>query len=363
MEPYPRTWVEVDLGSLCANLEVVRERVGEGVSIALVCKADAYGHGLVPTGRFAARNGADWLAVATVQEGVALREAGVDARIMVMSPILPVEADQAVFYDLDVFFESREMAVVFSEAGIRLGKRARLHLKVDTGLHRFGCAPSSAIELLSVVRGMEGVEVVGIGHHFVDSAFDSVRTSEQVGKFEEVLAGIDLPVEYVHQANSAGTTLGVRGNLARVGIFAYGADPAGLMHGTLKPVMRWFARVTSVRRVAAGETVSYSSTHRLTRDSVIATLGVGYGDGYARTLSNKGFVWLGGRRCPVVGLVCMDQMLVDLTDCEGVEIGNTAELFGENLLVSELASLAGTNSHELLCRVMSRVSRRYIYPE
>ncbi len=365
VDPYPRTWAEIDLAALALNLAVVRGLAGGGVDVCLVCKADAYGHGLVPVGRFAARHGADWLGVATVQEGVALREAGVEARIMVMSPILAVEVDQAVFYGLDVFVESVEMGQLFGEAGVRTGRDTRLHLKVDTGLHRFGVAVESAVETGFALKGIDGVDLVGIAHHFVDSAGDVERTLGQAEEFRllvEEFADRGVGFEYVHQANSAGVLREKFGNLVRVGIFAYGVDPLGLTDGGLNPVMTWRARVTSLRRVSAGETVSYSSTFRLGRDSVIATLGVGYGDGYARRLSSRGHVWLGGRRCPVVGLVCMDQMLVDVSDAEGVEVGDVAELLGKNLLVTELARDAETNSHELLTRVMSRVSRRYLYP-
>lgn len=366
MQPYPRTWAEIDLGALALNLSVVRELLPEDCSVALVCKADAYGHGLVPTGRFAARHGADWLGVATVQEGVALREAGVDARVMVMSPVLDVEAEQAVFYGLDVFVESVAMGRVFGAAGVKTGRVARLHLKVDTGLHRFGVGVDSAVEVGLALKGIEGVDLVGISHHFVDSAVDMEKTAWQDGVFRrlvDVFGSRDVTFAFVHEANSAGIVRTRFGNLVRVGIFAYGIDPAGLVADGLVPVMRWFARVTSMRSVAAGETVGYSSTYRLERPSRIATLGVGYGDGYARALSSRGVVWLGGKRCPVVGLICMDQMLVDVTDCERVGVGDTAELFGSNLSVAELAKIAGTNSHDLLCRVMARVSRRYLYPE
>lgn len=368
MEPYPRTWAEIDLSALKRNLSALRAQLGSGPEIALVCKADAYGHGLVPVGRFAIKNGADWLAVATVQEGVALRDAGVDSPILVMSPVLPVEIDQAVFYGLELFFEDHEVAQLCSDSAMRTKRLVKLHLKVDTGLHRFGCSPSNAVPLILSVKSLPGISVKGIAHHFVDSAFDVSKTQEQIAMFgaiiEELQARGECP-PVVHQANSAGAWRfgGSLGNLARVGIMAYGVDPAGLSEEKLEPVLTWFARVTSVRNVNAGETVSYSSTFRLQRDSRIATLGIGYGDGYPRALSNQGYVSISGQMCPIVGLVCMDQMLVDVTPLPSLQRGDLAEIIGKRVPVKELAKLAGTNSHEILTRVMSRVSRRYIYPD
>ncbi len=365
--PYPRTWLDIDLGALSSNIEVIRDHIGGEGEIALVCKADAYGHGLLPVGRFAIQNGANWLAVATVQEGIALRDAGIDARILVMSPILDVEFDQAIFYNFDLFVENRDALIACSKSALKLKRIAHLHLKVDTGLHRFGCSPTIACELLRFASGLEAIRVVGIAHHFVDSAFDFEKTQKQrkqFGQLLEELKNSGICPEIVHEANSAGAWQfgSKRGNLVRIGIMAYGVDPAGLSNGKLTPVMRWFARLTSLRNVQKGETLSYSSTYRLEKDSLIATLGIGYGDGYPRTLSSKGYVLIRGVRCPVVGLVCMDQTLVDVSNVPEAKIGDVAEMLGENISVAELARLSNTNSHEILTRVMSRVSRRYIYP-
>lgn len=346
---------------MAANLAAVRGIGKPGLKIALVCKADAYGHGLVPVGRFAAANGADMLAVATVQEGVALRDAGVECPILVMSPILAVEADQAVFYGLEPFFENETMAKAFSDAAVKTGRKARLHLKVDTGLHRFGCRPSEARALHGFAASLPGVEVVGVGHHYVDSSTNVELATRQSALFESATSGLESMD--AHQSNSAGLCqLGwTRGSVARIGIIAYGVDPFGLTKGAVRPILTWSARVTSVRKVPKGDTVSYNATWRAERDSTIATLGLGYGDGYPRNLSNKGFVVVRGHRAPVTGLVCMDQTCVDVTEAPSVEVGDTVEVVGANVPVPELARLTDTNSHEILTRIMSRVSRRYKY--
>ncbi|MDK3160442.1 alanine racemase [Kamptonema cortianum] len=366
MDLYPRTWADIDLTALQSNLGVLRKCYGSDVKIGLVCKADAYGHGLVPVARAAMRFGADVLAVATVQEGVALRDAGVDSTIMVMSPILPLEVEQAVFYGLEVFTESLDSLNYFNDASLKLNRPAICHLKVDTGLHRLGCSPTEVLDILESASGLN-VTIKGLASHFLDSAGNPERTAEQLATFNELIESIHphlVPPE-IHICNSVGAKKfeNARFTLIRTGLHAYGIDPDRLFGGELQPVMRWHARVMSLRTISAGESVSYAATWIAPRKSVIATLGVGYGDGYPRNLSNLGKVMLNDHFAPVVGLVCMDQVLIDVTDVPGVAIGQTAELLGTNVLVADLAKATGTTPLEIVTRVMSRVSRRYIYPD
>lgn len=367
MQPYPRTWTDIDLPALAHNLGAVRRRIAnDKVAIALVTKADAYGHGLVPVSRYAMRNGADWAAVATVQEGIALRDAGIDAKVMALSPILDIEAEQAVFYGLDVLTENIDTARALDKAAKSVGKPARIHLKVDTGLHRFGCEPEDAVSLAKSIKSLSDVELVGIAQHFADSSRDPDFTRLQIERWQRVLAECQhagISFEVVQAANSAGTIKypEIHGNLVRVGIIGYGIDPFDLLEGDAHPVMRWTARVTAMRAAKSGDPVGYSGTHRLGRASRLATVGAGYGDGYPRTLSNKGVVEVRGMHAPVVGLVCMDQIIVDVTDIPDAEIGDEVKLIGGTVQVPLLAQLADTNSHEIVTRVMSRVPRRYHY--
>jgi len=347
------------------NLTVIRNHVGPQVKIGVVCKADGYGHGLVPVGRFAARNGADWLCVASVQEGVALRDSGVDCPIMVMSPTLPIEAGQAIFYNLDVFVESPEAIEHYQQTAQSQNRIAHLHLKVDTGLHRFGCPPECTAELAEKIINHPNSDLRGISQHFLNSASNPERTSQQISTFNQTLKDLKLPPEtIIHASNSSGAALypDARKNLIRIGMHAYGIDPDNLYQNKLIPVMRWFTRITSIRTVQPGETVSYNGTWQAQIESKIATLGVGYGDGYPRALSNKSQVFINGHRANVTGLVCMDQMMIDITNIPDVHLGDTVELLGENITVPTLAKLAETNSHEIVTRVMTRVNRRYIYP-
>lgn len=367
MQPYPRTWADIDLPALAHNLAEVRKRVTDPkVGIALVTKADAYGHGLVPVSRFALRNGADWAAVATVQEGIALRDAGIEAPIIALSPILDIEAEQAVFYDLDVLTENLDTARALDAAARAVGKPGRIHLKVDTGLHRFGCDPEQAVALALAIREMPDLRLVGICQHFADSSRDPDFTRLQIDRWLDVLKACEeagLAFEIVQAANSAGAVRHPEawGTLVRVGIIGYGIDPFNLLEGQAKPVLRWTARLTAIRSASKGDPVGYSGTWVLERDSRLATVGAGYGDGYPRTLSSKGVVEIRGRHAQVVGLVCMDQIIVDVTDIPDAEIGDEVLLIGDGVQVPLLARLADTNSHEIVTRIMSRVPRRYHY--
>ncbi len=367
VEPYPRTWAEINLVALGENIAQVKKCIsGAPVALALVAKADAYGHGLVPVSRFAVNNGAEWIAVATVQEGIALRDAGLVCPIMAMSPMLPIEADQAVFYDLDVFFENLELANALNAAAISQHKQARLHLKIDTGLHRFGCLPVDAPEIAQQAGRLSGLKLVGLAQHFANSSSDPEYTNFQLREYQSVLiecAKRGVRFEINQLANSAGALKfpNSRGNLVRIGILAYGIDPYQLLSAAAHPVMTWNARITSMREVPAGSKLGYSGTYVTPSKAKIATVGVGYGDGYPRNLSNCGFVGVSGRLAKVVGLVCMDQLLIDVTHLEGVEVGAVVELVGPHIRAEKLAELSHTNSHEIVTRVMSRVPRRYIY--
>jgi len=367
VNPHPRSWAEIDLAALSHNLRCVRRILGpKGPEIALVVKADAYGHGLVPISRHAVRNGAAWAAVATIQEGISLRDVGIDNRVVVLSPILPVEVEQAVFYDLDTMVEEPMILEALGTAATSIGKVARVHLKVDTGIHRFGCDPSAALALARRAMSTPGIQLVGLAQHFIDSSRDQGATRAQIAQFEEVrqtLASAGIVPETIHAANSAGTVAygESRYSMVRVGLIGYGVDPFHLLQGEARPVMAWYSRVTSVREVPQGAAIGYSSTFKTERASRLATVGVGYGDGYPRALSNKAMMDVHGCLAPVVGLVCMDQTILDVTDCPPVAVGDQVSVIGGKVKASALAEAAGTNSHEIVTRLMSRVPRKYRY--
>ncbi len=363
MDPYPRTWAEIDLPALGRNLARVRGLVGPGVKIALVAKADAYGHGLIPVSRYAVRNGADWIAVATVQEGIALRDSGIDAPIMALSPMLEIEAEQAVFYNLDIVVERVSTAVALGRAASSGGRTARVHLKVDTGLSRFGAPVEETAKIAQEIKAIPGIELVGISQHFSNSYGDPDATRVQADRFERALkecAAKGITFETVQMANSAATLRHpeMHRTLVRVGMIAYGFGPASDEMGC-EPVMTWKARVTAMRTVPPGTALSYGGSFVTERESRIATVGVGYGDGYPRSASNRAHVAFGDKTARVVGTVCMDQILIDVTDMPEVGLSDTVTVIGPGATAYELAEASGTIAHEVLTRLMSRVPRRY----
>ncbi len=363
MDPYPRTWAEIDLPALGRNLARIRTLVGPDVKIALVTKADAYGHGLIPVSRYAVRNGADWIAVATVQEGIALRDSGIDAPIMALSPMLEIEAEQAVFYNLDIVVERTSTAVALGRAATSGGRTARVHLKVDTGLSRFGSPVEDTAKIAQEIKNIAGVALVGISQHFSNSYGDPDATLVQAERFETALSDckkLGITFELIHMANSAATSMHpkMHRNLVRVGMLAYGFGPASEAAGC-EPVMTWKARVTAMRTVPKGTALSYGGSFVTERESRIATVGVGYGDGYPRSASNRAHVAFEGKKARVVGTVCMDQILIDVTDMSEVGLSDTVTVIGPGSTAYDLAEAAGTIAHEVLTRLMSRVSRRY----
>ncbi|MBV6457792.1 MAG: Alanine racemase 1 [Fimbriimonadaceae bacterium] len=368
MIPYPRTYVEINLPNLAHNLGIVGSALqGTNTKVALVVKADAYGHGLVPVTRFALQHGADWAAVATVQEGIALRDAGVQAPIAVISPILPIEAEQAVFYRLRVLVERTETAEALSAAAEAQASEAIIHLEIDTGLSRFGCRPDDAVCIGRRIRDLPRTRLEGVSTHFSNSGFDRAWTLTQLQIFHQTLDRLraeGVSFDMVHAANSAGAVNypESRFDLVRIGILGYGIDIYSLAPiGVARPVMSWKARVMALRELEPHSPVGYARSYFTTKPTRIASLGVGYGDGYPRSLSNKGIVWFNGRNLKVVGLVCMDQLLVDATESPELQIGDEVELLGPNITALQLAEICDTNPHEIVTRVMSRVPRRYIY--
>ena len=355
---------EVDLCAIRHNLGVLTRKAAPA-SVMAVVKADAYGHGAVPVARTLVAEGVEWLAVATVPEAVALREAGLDVRILVLAAPLPAFLPAYETYRLDVVVSSPEVA---EAVAARDGLRA--HVKVDTGMHRLGVAPEAAAD---VVRGLRaaGTEVAALWTHLATADGNDVGFAlEQVRRFDGALRdlGADAP-PLVHVANGPAVvrlpSLASRPALARLGGVLYGiqSDPAMADAVTdLRPAMRLVSRVVHLQTVAPGESVSYGRTWTAERPTRVATLAVGYADGLPRALSNRGRVGIGGRLWPVAGRVCMDMTMVSLGDPEAagaaVRLGDEAVLFGPGgPAVEDQAAAAGTMAYELTCGLTARVPR------
>ena len=364
-------WAEIDLDAVARNAAALAALAAPAPLCAVV-KADGYGHGAVQVAGAALAGGASWLAVALVEEGIELRQAGIGAPILVLSEPPPAAVPEGV--------EAGLTLTVYTEAGIeetarvarRLGGRAPVHLKVDTGMHRVGADPADVAALAGRIASLPGLRFEGLWTHLaVADEPEDPFTGEQLARFDKVradLAGRGLVPEMVHAANSAGAILhpAARLDLVRCGISLYGYPPAPGLVGAveLTPALSLKAEVTMVRRLAAGERPSYGRRRPLPADSVVATVPLGYADGVVRALGQVGGeVLVGGRRRPMAGTVTMDQLMIDCGPDAAVEVGDEVVLLGrqggEAITAEDWARLLGTISYEVLCGVGPRVDRRY----
>jgi alanine racemase len=364
--PFRPTVAVVDLDAVRHNVRALKP---PDVELMAVVKANAYGHGDVPVARAALEAGATWLGVALVEEGLRLRDGGVDAPILVLTEFPRGSDKEALAAGLTPTLYTEEGLGSLVEAAETVGRPAQVHVKVDTGMHRVGLAPELAPQLcLRIVEA--GLELEGVWTHLAaaeEPDDPSVRLQlDRFGEALEALAGAGIRPRYRHAANSA-AVLGIPQShldLVRVGIALYGIVPGPALEGRadLRPAMSLRSRVTLVKRVAGGEGVSYGLRYRLDRESTVATVPVGYADGYHRAASGRAEVLIRGRRYPVAGTVTMDQLTVDCGD-DPIRPGDEVVLFGaqgeEGIRAEDLAGWAGTIGYEVVCAVSERVPRVY----
>jgi alanine racemase len=361
---YRPTWVDVDLDAIRHNAAVLKPETAE---LMAVVKANGYGHGDVEVARAALGTGASWVGVALVEEGLRIRGAGIEAPILVLSELPPGSEAVALAHRLT--------PTLCSNAGLeRLVAAARgpvpVHVKVDTGMHRVGVWPPEDAAAFAARVEEAGLVLDGLFTHFARSEEDEVTTKEQLTRFldaaDAVRAAGHEP-RLLHAANTGATIRHPESHLdlVRPGIGLYGIEPAPGVgtHLGLRPALRWRSEVSTVKRLAAGEATSYGHRYRLEREAWIATVPVGYADGYPRQLTNLGDVLIGGRRCRVAGTVTMDQLIVDCGDTE-VGIGEEVVLIGrqgdERIEADRLGRLFGTIGYEIVSRIGERVPRRYV---
>lgn len=377
METAP-TWAEISLDAIDANLRTVRSLVGPQVAVMVALKANAYGHGAVPVARELQRSGlADWLAVATVAEAQELRAADITVPVLKLSACLPDEWAAAIAAGLTLTVidaDTIEQAAAAAEAS---GAIVPVHLKLDTGMGRIGSPESVAPALVRLIDSLPALTLDGVFTHLpiADAAQDEGFTEAELDHFEATVAALEAergPIRWVHASNSAATLRGNRSRftMVRPGIVSYGYSPdpsnAALTSAvTLVPALTLCSRVSFVKQVEAGTSISYGRTWVAERDTHIATIAVGYGDGFSRANSNRGRVLIGGRSVPVVGRVCMDQTMVDLGPEPGaVRVGDTVTLIGvdgdEQITADELAAHADTISYEVLSLITGRVPRVHL---
>lgn len=370
----PTSLAVTRLDNIYANLEAIRARVGSRLVLAAV-KADAYGHGAVAVSRMIQESKlADWLGVATVGEGLELRAAGITMPILKLSMTRhPEETLAAVTNSITLTVTDTTSIVAAAAAALNAGVVADVHLKIDTGMRRIGCAPEQAVELANLIDATASLSLGGVFSHLpiADDPDGAAFTQNQIRLFADTVARIEAargPVPLKHLANSGAILNHPEAwlDMVRPGIIIYGAypDPKAARSVTLRPGMEWSTYLSFVKTVRAGEAVSYGLSWTAETDTQVGTIPIGYADGFSRLLSNRGRVLVGGRSCPVIGQVCMDQTLIDLGAHSDAVLGDEVILVGaeadQEITTTELAELMGTIPYEVTCLLTPRVGREYV---
>jgi alanine racemase len=362
----------IHLNHLRHNIRALRAHLGEKAAVCMAVKADAYGHGAVRVSRAALEEGVSFLGVAVVEEGAELRAAGITEPILMLGLPFPDEAGEIVRHRLTPFVADKEIIKALAAAAGKAATILPVHLKVDTGMGRIGCAPEDAPGLAELIHESKSLLLEGIATHFPvsDAADDRGFTLEQVDRLRRALdtvrtAGRNVP--FIHAANSGAIIDKPHSyfNLVRPGIILYGYYPSAEQERIIpvKPVMDLVSKIVFIKRVPAGTGISYGLTHVTDHETRIATVPIGYGDGYSRLLSNRATVFVNGRRCPVVGRVCMDQTMIDLGPEGPDRPGDDVVLFGADAGAPDAAEIArqmGTIPYEVTCLVTKRVPRLYV---
>ncbi len=365
------TWAEVDLDAIAENTRAMKRWVGEEVEIIAVVKANAYGHGAVPVARTVLAAGASRLAVHRLHEGIALRRAGIEAPILVMAPLLPAQAPEVVRWRLTPTLSLPEAARALDAAARAAGRPIPVHVEVDTGMGRAGISPEEVLPFLRALQEMEGLVLEGLYTHFATAdESDPGFAMHQLRRFEAVIAtleagGIRVPLR--HTANSAAAMRfrSAHFEAVRPGLALYGIRPSPEWEPPfpLRPALTLKSRVVRVWTLAPGESVGYGRTFIADRESRMALVPIGYGDGYLRSLSNRGAVLIRGRRAPVRGRVSMDQIVVEVTGIPDVAVGEEVVILGRQgeaeIRAEDLAAWAGTIHYEITTLISPRVPRIY----
>ena len=374
MKEYNRVYAKIDLDAAAYNMEQMKNRIGGGARLIAVVKTDAYGHGAVPLAEVFEKLDYVWgYAVATLDEGIVLRKHGIKKPILVLGCVFPDQYDDMVRNEIRAAVYMEEMAGKIAEAAERAGKKAYIHIKVDTGMGRIGFpVTEESADIIERISRMENIEVEGMFTHFAKAdERDKTYTYEQHRKFmwmKEQMEKRNVEIPYYDCDNSAGIIdfPDMKHDLARAGISTYGMYPSEEVNRDavdLKPVLSLVSHVIFVKTVEPGTSISYGGTFVAPKQMKVATIPVGYGDGYPRSLSNKGCVLIHGKRARILGRVCMDQFMVDVTDIPEVQFMDQAVLIGEDqddrITVEELAELSGRFNYEFVCCLGKRIPRVY----
>lgn len=375
MKEYNRVCARIDLDAVEYNIEMMRRNIREGAKMLGVVKTDGYGHGAVQIAKMLSPKDYMWgFAVATLDEAAVLRRAGIEKPLLVLGCIFPDQREEMIKSDIRMTLYTEEMARQVSELAVKMGKQAYIHIKLDTGMSRLGfMIGEEAAEIIERISEMPNLVMEGMYTHFAKAdEIDKSFTEKQIKNYvwmKETLEERGVTFQYYHCSNSAGI-IDVREanmDLVRAGISTYGLYPSEDVHKEnvpLKPAMELISHVAHVKWVEAGTPVSYGGTYITDRKTKIATIPVGYGDGYPRSLSNKGYVLIHGKKAPILGRVCMDQFMVDATEIDDVKYADKVTLVGndgdEKLPVEVLSGLSGRFNYEFVCDLGKRIPREFI---
>jgi alanine racemase len=372
------TIAEIDLGAFRHNLRLLRSHLPDKVKIMAVVKADAYGHGALLCAKAALNEEVDCLGVGIIAEGIELRESGITAPIQLLTGIFPDEADDLIKFDLSTTLSTLEVAEVISSKAQKANKRVGVHLKIDTGMGRLGASIDAFPELITFIDQCPNLKLESVFTHLSSADDDQDYTHKQLNRFNDVLKkakelGIEIPM--AHSANSSAILRFPESyyDMVRPGLILYGALPSPQLkpyvenvvagNNSFLPVMKWKTRILQINQTPPETAMSYGQKFITKRDSLIATLPVGYADGLNRRLSNKMNVLIRGKSAPQIGTICMDMILVDVTDIENVSLQDEVVLIGkqgdESIGVDQVAELIDTVPYETLCNVGKRVPRVY----
>jgi alanine racemase len=367
-----RVWAEIDLGRLQKNIQEASSRLKNPTRIMAVVKADGYGHGAVPVAWKALASGVEMLGVGDSSEAIELRESGITGPILILGAIIEEEIPRVIEYDVAVTIHSMDFLKILSEEARRLKKDVKVHLKVDTGMGRLGATPSRAIEIAKALKKFKELKLEGISTHLstVRSA-NREYIAHQLGIFKALLEELkkeDINPPLIHAANTVSLLLAEDShfNMVRIGIALYGIDPGifARENANFLPILSLKSRIAFLKSLPAGSFIGYDQRYKTERRTLVATIPVGYNDGYSYLLSNKASVLIKGKRAPLLGTVTMDYIMVDVTDIGGVKVGDEVTLIGkdgtEEIRVEELASIVGTIPYEITCRLGKRVKRLYL---
>lgn len=369
MIDYERVIAEINLDNIAYNMSNIRKAINKKTKIMAIVKADAYGHGAIEVAKTALYNGADWLGVAIIDEAIELRKNNIFEPILILGHTIEHKLLQVIKYNITQTVFSYDMAKKLSDEAKKIEKTVNIHIKIDTGMCRLGFLPNDkTIDEIIAIKNLPYINITGIFTHFATADIkDKTFAKEQFKKYMEVIKkleenGINNLIKHISNSGAILDLEEYRLDMVRAGIILYGMYPSNevLKNISLKPAMSLKTHISYVKEIEENVSVSYCRTYFTSKKTKIATIPVGYADGYSRILSNKARVFINGKYANVIGNICMDQFMIDVTHIPNVKEGDIVTLMGENIKAEELANLQNTINYEVVCNIGKRIPRVYI---